>query len=420
MNKLLDFTEFPASSIDTWRSLVQKELKEQSFESLIWKDDNGIVAEPYLTAYAVRYEVPDRPVASWRISQRATASNPELLHESVMQMLAGGAQRIELNYIFSNKEELEIVLKDVLIDIISIGYQVSTWAEARQLMQWLVEIASERQLDSQKLEGSIQVQADALLKDANEFLSAAQFASLHLNKMRVIVLDADVIHNAHGNDVQELTYSIAQASELIQRLLEGGMNIDQVSALFLFRFQTGTSYFVQIAKFQAFRALWATLVKASDPMHACSIHCMIEAINSQRDQSEKDAFNNILRATTEATSAIAGQVDFVQIEFTAQYAEGFRSGSSRIARNLLHILAEESYLTSIGNPARGAWFIAQLTDQLIEKSWKSFQRIEESGGIQSAIGSLMQDVKEVADARKKAFDAGKRVMIGVNKYQPKA
>ena len=61
------------------------------------------------------------------------------------------------------------------------------------------------------------------------------------------------------------------------------------------------------------------------------------------------------------------------------------SFSSRIARNVQHILKEESFLDKVNNPADGAYYIEALTDEIAQKSWSLFQEIEKEGGFLKAI-----------------------------------
>jgi hypothetical protein len=126
MNKMLDFKEFSPSGQDDWKILVQKELKQQSFEFLLWKDENDTLIEPYLSDYATRFEIPERNTGFWKISQVVDGSNPPELNKAILHALTGGAQAICLAYTFNSKKEIEVALQDVLMDIIAIQYQVNS------------------------------------------------------------------------------------------------------------------------------------------------------------------------------------------------------------------------------------------------------------------------------------------------------
>ena len=52
-----------------------------------------------------------------------------------------------------------------------------------------------------------------------------------------------------------------------------------------------------------------------------------------------------------------------------------------MARNTQLLLAEESHIGRVIDPAGGSWFVESLTEHLAQKSWETFQQIESSGGI---------------------------------------
>ena len=83
--------------------------------------------------------------------------------------------------------------------------------------------------------------------------------------------------------MQELGYTVAQA-------LEGNSS--------LFVFAIGSNYFFEIAKLRAARILWARTGKASE--------LLIHARTTLSNKSIYDPYTNLLRATTEALSAVIG------------------------------------------------------------------------------------------------------------------
>lgn len=419
MNKTFDLKEFTVSSSENWRKLVESELKEKPFQSLIWKDDNGLVVEPYLTTYEQQYRIPKKQQNTWRSGVIVTGQNPGDLNNSILEALAGGAQHLTLQFDFQSLDDLRIALVDVIVDIIAIEFQANSWIHAGQIAEWFLEIGNEKNLKGKSLHAAIQVNQDMLLKDPDAMLELAHFACKNFGNLRTVVIDAKRVHESNGNDIQELAYVLSISGEIIQRMVQAGLTIDDASALMQCSFPVGTSFFGQMAKLQAMRALWSTLIRAFNPAHSCSEHCFIKAVNSLREQSEQDSFNNVLRATTSAMSAIIGDADIVSIHFPSNFSSAFEGSASRVARNIQHILTEESYFTRARNSTDGALYISQIIDQMIEKSWKLFQEIEKRGEIVDAEILLMQEVALVSEMRKSDFDTGKKVKIGVNKYQPK-
>jgi methylmalonyl-CoA mutase len=181
-----------------------------------------------------------------------------------------------------------------------------------------------------------------------------------------------------------------------------------------FNLAVGGSYFVEIAKFKAFRVLWKTIVEQYHPVHNCSTRCFIHASTSQYLRARVETNNNLLRGTTQAMSAIIGRVNSLEV---MPHDENQHSEFSlRIARNIQHLLIGESYFSESINAAEGSYYITDVTNQLIEKAWELFREIETRGGIEKADHYLQQLVATNAEQWNSDIDAGKRVLVGVNKY----
>ena len=146
----------------------------------------------------------------------------------------------------------------------------------------------------------------------------------------------------------------------------------------------GSEYVTEIAKLRAARLLWGRV--SSQPIR-------ILARTSKRNQTIYDPYVNLLRATTEAMSAIIGGCDILVVRpFDAAY-EHPGEFSRRMAINTQLILREESHFEAMGDPAAGCWYLEWLTDRLIRDATDLY----ESGADRPA-------------------PPRERVFVGVNKY----
>ena len=95
----------------------------------------------------------------------------------------------------------------------------------------------------------------------------------------------------------------------------------------------------------------------------------------------KDPETNILRTTIACFAAAAGGADSISI-LPHTIAHGLPEGfARRIARNTQLILADESHVDFVADPAAGSGGVEALTDALCEAAWDEFQPIETEGGI---------------------------------------
>ena len=91
-----------------------------------------------------------------------------------------------------------------------------------------------------------------------------------------------------------------------------------------------------------------------------------------------------------------------------------------MARNTQIILAEESHLGRVLDPAAGSWYVDHLTHTLAAKAWELFQEIEAGHGIEEALrkGKLQDQIAKTADKRRKAIADGDAPMVGTSVFSP--
>ena len=163
-----------------------------------------------------------------------------------------------------------------------------------------------------------------------------------------------------------------------------------------FVFAVGPSYFLEIAKLRAARLLWAQAVSAfgSKDDNACSMRLHVRT--ARRNKSLYDRYTNLLRATTEALSAVIGGCDRLTVE-----PFGF---DAHLAVNIQRILMEEAHMDAVADPAGGSYYIEALTDSMAREAWKLFQQVEAEGGYAKALesGSIGKSLAETRAARDQA------------------
>ena len=167
--------------------------------------------------------------------------------------------------------------------------------------------------------------------------------------------------------------------------------------------------FLSMAKLRAMRRLWARAQEACSIMpSAANVH----AETSYRMMTARDPETNILRAAVAAFAAATGGADSLAIlPYTA--AHGLPDAAARrLARNTLLVMAGESRIDHVVDPAAGAGSLEELTDRLCEAAWSVFQEIEKEGGVLKSLaaGKLQGRIRTARETRAEAYRAGKRTL----------
>lgn len=237
---------------------------------------------------------------------------------------------------------------------------------------------------------------------------------------KCITISSHHFHNAGANIAQEIAYTLASAIEVIDKLSEQGIDLQEIVQKIEFSNSVGTNYFGEIAKLRALKFLWKKILTEGyglkdEKYLGISIHC----ITSSFYNASITPNTNMLRATTEAMSAIIGGCDALSIrpyDETYQDADDF---SRRVARNISTILKEESYFDKVVDPSAGSYFIESLTFQMAEEAFDILKNVESAGGIIEAFQKnlIQSSIKENFEYLQNSLTENQSVMVGVNKFR---
>ena len=256
------------------------------------------------------------------------------------------------------------------------------------------------------------------LESAYAQLGALAFLTAKtLPHVRSVSVDTSAYHNAGANEVQDLGIALATAVAYLQAMVKSGLSIDEACGQISFTLSVGCEQNLQIAKLRAARKLWAAVATACGASEAAAA-MVLRAKSAERMFTKVDPWVNMLRATVSTFASAVGGADSVTC-LPFDHAIGVPDDlGRRIARNTQVILAEESNLFRVADPAGGAWAIETLTEQVADKAWAFFQAIESEGGVAAALASgfVQGEIAKVMAERDKAIAKRKTPLTGVSEF----
>ncbi len=133
------------------------------------------------------------------------------------------------------------------------------------------------------------------------------YTAHHMPKFNSISISGYHMQEAGATNVQELAYTIADGIEYVRTAIDSGMDVDKFAPRLSFFFAIGMNFFMEIAKLRAARILWATLMEEKfapkdDRSLVLRTHCQTSGVSL----TSKDPYNNVMRTTIEAMSAVSG------------------------------------------------------------------------------------------------------------------
>ena len=238
-----------------------------------------------------------------------------------------------------------------------------------------------------------------------------------LAHVRTVGIDASVFSDVGASEAQEVACSLAAGVWYLRELTEAGISIDAACGELEFTYAATADQFATIAKLRAARQCWSRIAEASGASPKARRQRQ-HAVTSRSMLTRYDPMVNVLRSTVAAFAAGVAGVDS-QCVLPYDIAIGVPSEDSRrLARNISHILTQESRIGHVTDPARGSAYVAELTSSIAEKAWDLFQEIEAKGGIVAALedGTIGRWLEDSWQQRAERIAHRKDPICGVSEF----
>lgn len=376
------FDEFPSISKEEWLRKIEKDLRGKPYSDLQWQLEDNIQLDPL---YHPDDQIPAVSVPwngkkdnEWEIGEYIIDDQPVQANTLALNALQGGAEALLFRLKKElKKNDLDQLLKDIELDMISTHFeQFYADKDPAQLLQLIFEYVKKTGEDPSAIEGSIDFDPilDWVDPPMDKMKECILFCRENMPKFKILQVNGREYHGGNEYSSRELGYILAKGNEYLAYLSEQGLEPALVNQHMQFAISISTSFFVEIAKLRAFRLLWGNVLQAHgvDPneMPPVEVHFATET-------QVEDIHTNMIRATTQAMSAVIGGADRLYVRPANMVKkENPRPFTLRIARNVQHLLKMESYLNRVIDPAAGSYYVEALTHKLAEEAWGKFQEIE--------------------------------------------
>ena len=325
-------------------------------------------------------------------------------------------------------EDMKILFNNIPLDQMSVSMTMN--GAVLPVLASFIVAGEEQGVDKSLLSGTIQ---NDILKEfmvRNTYIyppepsmkivaDIIEFTSKEMPKFNSISISGYHMQEAGADNVLELAYTLADGMEYVRAAMSKGLDVDDFAPRLSFFFAIGTDFFMEIAKLRAARTLLAKIMKIFGAKNERSLilrtHCQTSGVSL----TEKDPYNNIIRTSYEALSAILGGTQSLHTNSFDEAIALPTDESARIARNTQLILQNETGVTKSVDPLAGSYFVENLTEELSKKAWDIITEIEELGGMTKAVkaGIPKLKIEESATKKQAKVDSGSRVVVGVNKYK---
>jgi methylmalonyl-CoA mutase, N-terminal domain len=228
------------------------------------------------------------------------------------------------------------------------------------------------------------------------------------------------IREAGSTAVQEVAFTLANATAYVEAALARGLAIDDFAPRLSFFLNSHNGLLEEVAKFRAARRLWARLMRerfqARDP-RSWTFRFHTQTGGSTLTAQQPDV--NVVRVTLQALAAVLGGTQSLHTNARDEALALPAEASALLALRTQQIIACESGVTNTVDPLGGSYYIEKLTDDIEHGAQEYRKKIDAIGGVLRAIetGYMQREIQESAYKHQQSVESGQQVVVGVNRYQ---
>ena len=452
-----------------WEKAASKSAPGGDVGALVWQTPDGIDVKPLYTAADLQGlpytdTLPGFPpflrgpqatmyaVRPWTIRQYAGFSTAEASNDFYRKALAAGAQGVSVAFdlpthrgydsdhprvtgdvgkagvAIDSVEDMKILFDGIPLDKVSVSMTMN--GAVLPVLAGYIVAAEEQGVAQEKLSGTIQ---NDILKEfmvRNTYIfppepsmraigDIIEYTARNMPKFNSISISGYHMQEAGANQALELALTLADGKEYVKTALAKGLDVDEFAGRLSFFWAIGMNFYLEIAKMRAARLLWWKIMKEFEPKNPKSLMLRTHCQTSGWSLTEQDPYNNVVRTTIEAMAAVFGGTQSLHTNALDEAIALPTEFSARIARNTQLIIQEETHIGQVVDPWAGSYMMEKLTQEMADAAWAIIEEVDAMGGMIKAVASGWAKLKiEAAAAEKQArIDAGKDVIVGVNKYR---
>jgi len=329
----------------------------------------------------------------------------------------------------STLEDMEILFRGIPLDQVTTSMTIN--APAVVLLAMYVAVGEKKGIPPEKLGGT--VQADML----KEFIAQKEWicpprpsvricvdmiewCAKHMPKWNSISISGYHIREAGATAVQELALTIADGIGYVEECRKRGMDVDEFAPRLSFFWDVHNDFFEEIAKFRAGRRIWGNLMRdrfgAKNPR---SWQLRTHAQTAGVSLTAQQPLNNVSRVALQALAAVLGGTQSLHTNSMDETLALPTEEAATVALRTQQILAYESGVTATPDPLGGSYFIEALTDRVEAEALRYIHRIDEMGGIITAVerGYPQKEIADSAYRFQQQVEREERIIVGVNRFQ---
>jgi methylmalonyl-CoA mutase N-terminal domain/subunit len=329
-------------------------------------------------------------------------------------------------------EDMRTLLGGLPLDKISTSMTINSTAAI--LLCLYIAVAEETGVSRDKLRGTIQndILKEYMARGTYIFpprpsirliTDVFAFCGREVPKWNTISISGYHIREAGCDAVQEVAFTLADGIAYVQAALDAGLDVDHFGAQLSFFFNVHNNLVEEVAKFRAARRMWNRIMQErfsakTDRARALRFHCQTAGMTLTAQQP----LNNVVRVTVQTLAAVLGGCQSLHTNGFDEALGLPTAEAATIALRTQQIVGNESGVADFVDALAGSYAVEALTAKIETEALRYLARIDELGGMVSAIeqGYPQREIQNTAYSYQLEIEHKKRLIVGQNAFVQEA
>ena len=325
-------------------------------------------------------------------------------------------------------EDMEVLFAGIPLESVTTSMTINS--PAAILWAMYLVVAERQGADWGKISGTIQ---NDILKEyiaQKEFIfppepsmrlvtDTIEFAAREVPRFHPVSISGYHIREAGSTAAQELAFTLRDGIEYVEHAVRRGLSVDEFAPRLSFFFNAHSDFFEEIAKYRAARKVWAQVMRQRfGARDRRSLMCRFHTQTAGCSLTGQQPYNNVVRTALQGLAAVLGGTQSLHTNALDEALALPTESAALLALRTQQILVHESGVTQTVDPLGGSYFLERLTLDMEQACYDYFQRIDEMGGMVSAIerGFPQREIAQASYDYQRAVESREKVVVGVNSY----
>jgi len=329
-------------------------------------------------------------------------------------------------------DDMEILFKDMPLEDVTVSTVTHYPSNTAILFPMFLAMADRRKISWDKLKGTVQndITLEEVVRSGPEYIPPRdcfriqcdniEFIKKEVPNWNFINLNGYNLHDFGTSGVTEMAVAMSNGIETLGELISRGYDVDFIAPRLAFFWSISNDFFEEASRIRAARRLWYKIMKykfnAKNP-RSLWMRCHVQT--SGITLTRQEPYNNIIRASYQALSAILGGVQSLHVD---SYDEAYAVPTEEAALLSLRtqqILQSETAITEVVDPLGGSYYVESLTNEMEKRILSEVEEIEKIGGYVASIekGWIHRKIANYFNTEHAKIEKGDIKVVGQNCYK---